>query len=288
MGIPWWAWVLGVLAVLVIGFFVMFGSWQYFRTGIRDQFLAFLAAQHPEIEIGEVTSESVVVTTPEGGEGTFFFDRLYQQSTDVDTEDEEGLKELFGRFAGMILEGQEALTVDAERDRDRIYPRIVRRDWALEAAKQVGSDPLPSLPLGPEGLDIVFVLDNENSVAYLQSEQLTDLGVSPEEALDLAKENLGRSFRPEAIRPVLDESAMSVVKSEDTYDAARLLLIPGALRDGESIVALIPDRDTLVLTPVPDDGDWASLAKLAKSPDGDPLWTQPLVVTPAGVAAVGR
>ena len=100
--------------------------------------------------------------------------------------------------------------------------------------------------------------------------------------------NLGKSFRPEAIRPVLEESAMSVVKSEDTYDAARLLLIPGALRDGESIAALIPDRDTLVLTPVPEDGDWASLAKLAKNADGDPLWTEPLLVTPAGVTAVGR
>ena len=62
MGFPWWGWVLGVLAVLVIGFFVMFGSWRYFRTGIRDQVLAFLAEQHPEIEIGEVTSESVIVT----------------------------------------------------------------------------------------------------------------------------------------------------------------------------------------------------------------------------------
>lgn len=288
MGIPWWGWVLGVLAVLVIGFFVMFGSWRYFRTGIRDQFLAFLAEQHPEIEIGEITSESVMVTTPEGGEGTFFFDRLYQNSTDVETDDEEGLRELFGRFAGMILEGQDALSVDAERDRDRVFPRIVRREWALEAAKQVGSDPLPSLPLGPEGLDVVFVLDNENSVAYLQTEQLTDLGISPEEALDLAIENLGKSFKAEAIRPILEEGAMSVVKSEDTYDAARLLLIPGALREGESIAALIPDRDTLVLTPVPAEGDWASLANLAKSPDGDPLWTEPLLVTPAGFATVER
>jgi hypothetical protein len=283
MGIPWWGWVLGIV---VVGLVVFVGSWKYYRTNIRNQFLAYLAAEHPELKIGEVTSDSVVITTEEGGEGTLFLDRLYSESHSIEVDDEDAHRELFARFAGTIIEGQGALSVDADRDRDRVFPRIVRSDWAEEAAKQVGSDPLPSLPLGPEGLDVVFVLDNENSVAYLQSEQLTDLGISPEDALDLAKENLGRSFRPEAIRPVLDESAMSVVKSEDTYDAARLLLIPGALRDGESIAALIPDRDTLVLTPVPEDGDWASLAKLAKSPDGDPLWTEPLVVTSTGVSAV--
>jgi len=285
MSLPWWVW---VLLIVVIACSLFVGSWRHYRTNIRNKFLAYLAAEHPELQIGEVTSESVVITTVEGGEGTLFLDRLYSEAQPIELEDEDGYREVFARFAGTIVEGQEALNVDAERDRDRVFPRIVRRDWALEAAKQVGSDPIPSLPLGPEGLDVVFVLDNEHSVAYLQSEQLTDLGISAEEALDLAKQNLGRSFRPEAIRPVLDESAMSVVKSEDTYDAARLLLIPDALRDGESIAALIPDRDTLVLTPVPEDGDWASLAKLAKNADGDPLWREPLLVTSAGVAAVGR
>ena len=283
MSIPWWAWIFGIV---VIGIVIFVGSWRYYRTGIRNKFLAYLAEEHPELEVGEVTSNSVVITTEDGGEGTLFLDRLYSESQPIEIEDEDAYRELFSRFAGTILEGQEALSVDRERDRDRVFPRIVHGDWPEEAAKQVGSDPIPSLPLGPAGLAVVFVLDNEHSVAYLQSEQLADLGVSPEEALDLAVGNLGQTFQPAAIRPVLDESAMSVVKSEDTYDAARLLLIPGALQDGESIAALIPDRDTLVLVPVPDDGDWASLAKLAKSADGEPLWTEPLLVTSEGIAAV--
>jgi len=283
MSLPWWVWIVGIV---VVAFFVVYGSWKHYRTNIRNKFLAYLSQEHPELQIGEVTSDSVVVTTEEGGEGTLFLDRLYRESSQIDIDDEDAYRALFSHLAGTILEGQGALNVDAEKDRHRVFPRIVRDDWAEEAARQVGSDPLPSLPLGPQGLAVVFVLDNEHSVAYLQSEQLAELGLSPEEALDLAMENLGQSFRPEAIRPVLDESAMSVVKSEDTYDAARLLLMPGALRDGEAIAALIPDRDTLVLAPVPDDDDWASLAKLAKNPDGDPLWTEPLLVTSAGVAAV--
>ena len=122
MGLPWWAWILGIV---VIGLVVFVGSWRHYRTNIRNKFLAYLAAQHPELEIGEVTSESVVVTTAEGGEGTLFLDRLYREAPPIELEDEEGYRELFARFVGTILEGQEALTVDAERDRDRVYPRIV-------------------------------------------------------------------------------------------------------------------------------------------------------------------
>lgn len=279
-------WILGALAVFVLGFFVMFGSWKHYRTNIRNDFLAYLEKEHPEIQIDEVTSDRILVTTDEGGQGALYLDRLYGASTSIDLDDKEGYRELFSKMAGTIAEGQQALSIDAERDRERVYPRIVRRDWALEAARQVGSDPLPSVSFGPEGLDVVFVLDSENSVAYLQSEQLADLGVSPEEAFDLAVANLGKSFQPEAIRPIVEEGSMSVVKSEDTYDAARLLLIPDSLREGESIAALIPDRDTLVLVPVPEDGDWRLLNKLAESAEGDPLWTEPLMVTSGGITSV--
>jgi hypothetical protein len=280
-------WILGALGVLILGFFLMFASWKHYRTSIRRDFLAYLEAERPELQVDDVDSERIIVSTEEGGHGSLYLDRLYSASTSIKLEDKESLRELFAQYADTIAEGQQALSVDAERDRGRIYPRIVRRDWALEAARQVGSDPLPFVPLGPDGLDVVFVLDSENSVAYLQSEQLADLGMSPEEAFELAVANLGKSFRPEAVRPIVEEGSMSVVKSEDTYDAARLLLIPDSLQEGESVAALIPDRDTLVLTPVPDDGDWRSLTKLAKSADGDPLWMEPLVVTPHGVAAVG-
>ena len=280
-------WILGALAVLILGFFVMFASWKHYRTSIRNDFLAYLGEERPQLRVEDVDSDRIVIGTEDGGQGVLFLDRLYSASTSIRLEDKEGLRELFAQFADTITEGQQALSVDAERDRGRIYPRIVRSDWAVEAARQVGSDPLPCVPLGPEGLDVVFVLDNEHSVAYLQREQLADLGMSPEEVFDLAVANLGRSFQPDAVRPIVEEGSMSVVKSEDTYDAARLLLIPDSLRDGEAVAALIPDRDTLVLVPVPDNGDWRSLTKLARSANGDPLWLEPLLVTRQGVAAVG-
>lgn len=75
-----------------------------------------------------------------------------------------------------------------------------------------------------------------------------------------------------------------LIKTCDSFDAARLLLVPGYLEAGETLVALIPDRDTLVLTTPPADDDWAGLRTLAGTADGDPLYTEPLVVTSAGIA----
>jgi hypothetical protein len=78
---------------------------------------------------------------------------------------------------------------------------------------------------------------------------------------------------------------MNVIKSMDSYDAARLLLVPDYLNPGEELAAMIPDRDTLVLIKVPQNGDWSPLVKLAKVAAGDPLYRRPLRVTSAGIAA---
>ena len=46
---------------------------------------------------------------------------------------------------------------------------------------------------------------------------------------------------------------------------------------------MIPDRDTLVLLAPPADGDWTPHRRLAKNAAGDPLWTEPLIVTARGI-----
>ena len=54
----------------------------------------------------------------------------------------------------------------------------------------------------------------------------------------------------------------------DTYDAARVLLLPERLRADEEAAALIPDRDTCVIAPLPADGDWSELGKAREEPCG--------------------
>jgi len=69
----------------------------------------------------------------------------------------------------------------------------------------------------------------------------------------------------------------------DTYDATRLLLVPSCLQPGEEVAAVIPDRDTLCVTRVPEDGDWSPLVELARIPSSDRL----LLDRPARVTSEG-
>ena len=82
------------------------------------------------------------------------------------------------------------------------------------------------------------------------------------------------------------EGELQVFKSEDTYAAARLLLIPEQLVPGQLLAAAIPDRDTLVLAPMPLDGDWRLLKKIAKVPSGEALLEHPVKISREGFQLV--
>lgn len=90
-----------------------------------------------------------------------------------------------------------------------------------------------------------------------------------------------------AVREALEAQTLNVVQSDDAYDAARLLLLPFALHDGESAVALLPDRDTFcVMGPVPLDARIDLIdrvSKLAHDP-AHALLDHPIVVTRTGFA----
>jgi hypothetical protein len=57
------------------------------------------------------------------------------------------------------------------------------------------------------------------------------------------------------------------------------------LRDGEELVAVVPDRETLGLLPLPSEEGWAAVRKLARTPASPyRLLDRPLSVTRAGFA----
>jgi len=180
MSIPWWAWIVVILLIVLLLFY---SSIKSYRRQLRTAFLEYLEREHPDLEAREISSREIGITAADGEEGTLFLHRLYREGAGLDTEDKEAQSELFARFATVILEGQGAMEVDPERDAKRIFPRIVPASFPEQAAAQVGTSALPALSLGPPGLVVVFVLDSEQSVAYLSDEQLVDLGVSVEEAL---------------------------------------------------------------------------------------------------------
>ena len=290
-----WTWAGCGVAALVAIVALLFGARRSWRTSVRQELVDHLRRTAPELAITAIHPDrlelAVPGAAPDAG-ATFYLARLYQRIAELPAGDTPELRAgraaVYDTIVATIRDGATGLeSLDAEAERANVMPRLLT-DRALAGMRaQVGAGKaLPSLPSGVAGLSIVFVLDREASVAYLTGELLAELKLTPESALDLARVNLARTFSRDVVRSAVASRNISVVKSLDSFDAARLLLVPGYLDAGESLVALIPDRDTLVLTAPPEDGDWHGLRKLANVADGDPLWAEPLIVTSAGIAKV--
>ena len=294
LALTWWAWAgcgaAGLIAIVAL----LFGARRSWRTGIRQELVDHLRRTAPELAITAIHPDrlelAVPGAAPDAG-ATFYLARLYQRIAELPAGDTPELRAgraaVYDTIVATIRDGATGLeSLDADAERRNVMPRLVTDDALAALRSQVAGagKALPSLPSGVAGLSIVFVLDREAAVAYLTGDLLAELKLTPEQALEVGRANLARTFGRDVVRSAVGSRNINVIKSCDSFDAARLLLVPGYLDAGESLVALIPDRDTLVLTAAPPDGDWAGLRKLARAAAGDPLWTEPLIVTSTGIA----
>lgn len=285
LGFPWWAWLLlGLMGFLWLAF-VAAREW---RRTIRLEFTEFLRREAPEVEVATEREYELTVKVPQGVDGTLRLDRLYREGSQLKANDVGGRRDLFDRLLAVIREGPGIARVESAEDRRRVLPRLVNDSFLKQLRAEVTEEVLPALPLGVPGLSVVLVLDGKTAVAYLTQEQLAAMQLTPLEALELARQNLARSFEPGIVRRAVTGGSLNMVKAGDSFDAARLLLVPSALEPGERVAALVPDRDTLVITSVPNDGNWAPLRKLARSAATEPLWAEPLLVTAEGIRGVAQ
>lgn len=183
-----------------------------------------------------------------------------------------------GALSG-LQEAREPLSL--AKHGERLMPRLADAGFVSDAAAQ--GKPLVHRPMSIPGLVTLYVLDSEHNVMYLGEERLAELGLDAQGLHAVAMANLGRHPIAEIVRGVVERKQVAMVKLGDSYDAARLLLVPEALTDGEELVAVVPDRETLGLLPVPSDEAWAPVRKLARTPASPyRLLDRPLRVTRAG------
>jgi hypothetical protein len=148
-----------------------------------------------------------------------------------------------------------------------LLPSVRNRSY-FEISKlqmQVQGLPPADWPYQPlaEHFGIGLVYDLPDSIMSIQQQTLTDWGVSFDEALAAARDNLGgmsqRSFERAA-------PGVWVSPWRDNHDCARLLLLD-LIRQQKvkgDPVAMIPNRDTLLLTGADDPQGLAQLAVLAE------------------------
>jgi hypothetical protein len=296
LAMMWWGWggiAAGGAGALVALWATARRSW---RSSVRQEFLQHLRRTAPDLAITGIHPDRIEVALPDASpdaSATLCLARLYQRVADLPAsgtpEQRGGRPGVYDRLIATLRDGTSGLQpMDGAADRRNVMPRLISDDAlaALRVRVAPAGQPtgrwLPSVPSGVAGLSIVFVLDGAAAVAYLTSDRLAELNLTPAEALAVGRANLARTFGRDVVRSAVRSTTINIVKVGDSFDATRLLLIPSYLEAGESLIAIVPDRDTLVLTPPPEDGDWTRLRTLAGAADGDPLCSEPLIVTPSG------
>lgn len=285
---PWWGWCLTVFLGLVL---LLRNAMKFSRKCYRKEMLAFLKERHPDIEVIREQERALTVRTPDGSEGELLLGNVYAQLVTTKVDDVASRQPIYEQFFGGMIDDFRAFNQPLSLDTagTRLLPRIVN-DATRNYLNSLGSDAknvVPSLPLEGTPLHVVFVLDAPTSVRYVNQNDLQDLGIDVTELRRLTYENLSKIFPTNMVRKVIDDNAMINFKAMDAHDASRLLLVSQHLNPGESVVALIPDRDTLVLGPAPQNDDWSAYRKLAKTPASDKLiFDGVLRVTSSGLEVV--
>lgn len=266
LDIPWWGWLIGGLVLIYV---LLRAARRSFRRSIREEAIAYLAREHPDLEVIDENESFLTVHSEDFDEGQLQLHGLYLAIAELKERTPEARKEAYDRFIGGPVHETKLMTQPLSLDThgDRIMPRILPAD-TLDKLQKKGDT--PHTPLNAAELHVVYVVDYEHSVTYLTDGQRKELGLDLQSLHHRALENLSRKFLPQAVRKTVEENTLITVRSEDSYDAARLLLVGRHLREGEAVLAAIPDRDSLALIPVPDDeADLSKLRKLARVPDSD-------------------
>lgn len=278
-------WMLGLAALLAA--LVALGLWARasYRRDVRRQVLELLRQEHPEVTVVREATTELDLRFEDGSTGTIGLTNLYTGLAMNGQRTPDAQSEAIRVFvkgvltAGAGVDAPLSLAAHGER----LLPRLAVTDFAAEAARQ--GKPLVSRPAGVDGLLIVYVLDSEQAVMYLGEDRLGELGIDAEALHERAMANLRRQPIAAMVRDVVDRQQVTMVRLADSYDATRLLLVPEALGEGEELVAVIPDRETLGLLPVPAENAWPAVRKLARTPASPyRLVDRPLRVTRAGFA----
>ncbi len=274
---PWWGYL--TVVALIVAALVLFVRRRQTPDVYRQELRDYLVANVDQLTILEETRTEFIYEIA-GQEGTVYLHNIMNELSDVKWGGSAKRQAVYERVARMLTEGEVDEPLSLESHGERILPRLkpqVFFEQLPETRKAVRSQ------LTGTGLCVGYVIDSETSVRYLIQEDLSELRLSIDQLHEVALANLRDRFPRDVVRQVVDSDELVSFKALDSYDATRALLVPEYLEDGEELALVIPDRDTLVLTGVPDDGDWSGLEEIARMPESSRVvLDRPLLVTRNG------
>jgi hypothetical protein len=273
--VSWWQ--VALLVVVGATALVRF-SIGHFRRGVRERFVALVRERRPDWQILHVGASTLGISCGDR-HVPLPLTGLYHGVSQA-AKEEAAVLELW-------LRNFDELVSPPPVTAETLLPRLVT-DARLRALHGKGG--LPSRALGDTGLHVIYVFDGAQTVRFVQAEDAAELALDEQGLFQRACANL-ESRAPGLVSKVvaacLERPALSLVKSQDTYDASRLLLVAAALPAGRRLVAVIPDRDTLGLAMEPgNESGWESLRRLARTPEArdQVLLDRPVVLSADGVS----
>ncbi len=252
---------------------------------IRDEFVEYLRAHFAQYTITEIHPESLRIDRPGLGDHQLFLRSLFAAIEEFEGESNlEQRHEVFAKFAESLSSGEKLLSMTCDDRLQNVMPRLMHRLQieGMEKQVQIG---IPNIPIENTPLCVAFVIDMPQSVAFVNHEILKELEVDIDELYKAAVEHLDDEKFGGVIRS-LEPDTLGAIKTGDSYDAARALLIPKYLSEGESLVIAVPDRDSLMLLRSHSPKRFDLMSRVAKFPGGDRLlYDQAIEVTANGFRA---
>ena len=237
---------------------------------LRRELVEYWAEAFPQWEVTEQRDDSLMVAGPEGGDHQLFFGNMHSAINSLDENTFENRRAVYASFTRAMNSTESLIDSTAERLAGKLMPRIIHMDQLRSMISQIDV-PIPHRTLGAMPLVVVYVIDLPESVAFVNKDTAEKLEMTEPQMYQRSLQNLD----PEGVfsQNVREFQAghIAVVKTADSYDAARLLLIPPALSEEITLCAAIPDRDTLVLAVMEDDTVFEMVDQMAKIPGSERL-----------------
>lgn len=144
----------------------------------------------------------------------------------------------------------------------RVRERVFYEFLALRGAAEGRTMPRPFCQPLAEDLAVGLVLDLPNSIAESDISMFADWNISAEEAMKAALDNLWRRSNENFVSPA---PGVFLSPWQDNHDCARLFLhdLVWQLKVEGQHVAMVPNRDTLIVTGSEDEAGLLTMAEMA-------------------------
>jgi hypothetical protein len=288
LGLSGWFWViLAIVALPVLAAWLFYSRFRKMCRTVRSEIGPFFREKHPDFAVIGEQQGNLLVRQPDGAERVWEMVDVYTAIARLPGmgADPSARRGIYARAVEQFLNPapDRSQPLSLATHGERIKPQLVTANFYKQAAPPSGA-PHTAVPGLPDLL-AVYVLDLPGGPRYLSENDRGCLGIDVTEMHRLALEHLRRDFPRQMATDVAAAGNPSAIQFQDTFNAARLLLIPELLNGDQELIALIPHRDMLLVLPASMRNEPDKLKQAAETPkcdDHPPLLDRPIRVTRHG------